>query len=355
MILDLPRFVLIERPFWEELERCLDRIEAEPNGIMSIEELRRFHSLYERAAADLARISTFSADPETRRFLENLVARAYGEIHESRARHHRLRPLHWFFQTWPQTFRRHVRAFLLATAITVAGCVFGAGALAFDPEAKAVIMPFPHLLGDPAERVAEEERATGDRLRGRKTSFSTQLMTHNTRVSILALALGMTWGVGTILLLFYNGVILGAVALDYVRAGQTPFLLGWLLPHGAVEIPAILMAGQAGLVLAGALIGWGSRARLAARLRAVGPDLVTLLFGVALLLVWAGFVEAFLSQYHAPIFPYWAKITFGLVELALLCLFLAGSGISATRGERQATAPGEPGGVMHLAERAMEP
>src|SRR5262249_55985142 len=143
-----------------------------------------------------------------------------------------------------------------------------------------------------------EERATQDRLAGQKTAFSAFLMTHNTRVSIFTLALGMTWGVGTLLMLFYNGVILGAVTVDYVRAGQAKFLVGWLLPHGAIEIPAILIAGQAGLVLARALIGWGGRTPLRLRLRQAAPDVVTLIFGVAVLLIWAGFVEAFLSQYH---------------------------------------------------------
>ena len=55
-------------------------------------------------------------------------------------------------------------------------------------------------------------------------------------------------------------------------------------------------------------------------------DVVTLIFGVALLLVWAGLVEAFLSQYHEPILPYEVKIAFGMVELALLTLFLLKSG-----------------------------
>src|SRR5438552_10789077 len=151
-------------------------------------------------------------------------------------------------------------------------------------------------------------------------------MKHNTRVSILTLALGMTWGVETIVMLFYNGIMLVAVAVDYTAAGQTKFLLGWLLPHGAIEIPAILIAGQAGLVLALALIGWGERASFRTRLRQVSRDLVTLIFGVAVLLVWAGFVEAFLSQYHEPIIPYSLKIALGLVELVLLCLFLAKSG-----------------------------
>jgi hypothetical protein len=49
---------------------------------------------------------------------------------------------------------------------------------------------------------------------------------------------------------------------------------------------------------------------------------------VALLLVWAGLVEAFLSQYHEPVLPYPVKIAFGMVELILLILFLGRSGRS---------------------------
>src|SRR5437899_3815258 len=171
---------------------------------MSLDELRRFHLLFERASADLARISTFSAEPVTLRYLENLVARGYGEIHETRERQRKIRPLRWFFQTLPQTFRRHIRAFYLSVGITIAGCAFGGFALALDPESKPALMPFSHLLQDPAERVAEEESATRDRLAGQKSSFSAFLMTHNIKVSIFTLAMGMSWGVGTIILLFYN-------------------------------------------------------------------------------------------------------------------------------------------------------
>lgn len=326
MIIDLQRFLTAEQPYWAELERLLERIEADPNLRMTLDEARHFHSLFERTAADLARITTFSSEPETRRYLENLVARGYGEIHETRERHRRLQPVHWFFHTLPRTFRRHIRAFYMSVAITIAGCVFGGFALALDPESKPALMPFSHLLQDPAERVAQEESATQDQLSGHKSSFSAYLMTHNIKVAIITLAMGMTWGTGTMILLFYNGIMLGAVAVDYIRAGQTKFLLGWLLPHGVIEIPAILIAGQAGLMLALALIGWGRRTPLRARLREISQDLVTLIFGVAVLLVWAGLVEAFLSQYHEPIIPYLAKIVFGLIELVLLSVYLARSG-----------------------------
>ena len=326
MIIDLQKFIANERPVWTELEKILDRIEGDPNAQLSLEKVQRFHQLYERTAADLAKLTTYSSEPETRRFLENLVSRAYGEIHETRDKRSRFSPLAWFFQTWPQTFRRHLRAFYLSLAITIAGCAFGGLAIGFDPDSKPVLMPFSHLREDPAKRVAEEENTTDDRLEGHKTSFSAQLMTHNTKVSIFTLALGMTWGVGTIIMLFYNGVSLGAVAVDYIRAGQTKFLLGWLMPHGVIEIPAILIAGQAGLMLAFALIGRGRRATLRTRLREISGDVATLIFGVALMLIWAGFIESFLSQYHEPVIPYVAKIAFGCVELVLLCLFLSKSG-----------------------------
>lgn len=326
MIIDLQKFVTSERPIWNQLEQWLNRIESEPDLRLNLQQLEQFHHLYQRTAADLAKIATFSSEPETRRYLENLVARAYGEIHETREKQRRFFPLQWFFQTWPQTFRRHIRAFYLSLAVTLAGCAFGGLAIAFDPDSKPVLMPFSHLLQDPRQRVAEEESSTNDRLEGQKATFSAELMTHNTQISIFTLALGMTWGIGSIIMLFYNGVILGAVAVDYVRAGETKFLLGWLMPHGVIEIPAILIAGQAAFLLAGALVGRGNRAKLRTRLRGVSSDVTTLIFGVGLMLIWAGFIEAFLSQYHEPVIPYDAKIAFGCVELVLLVVFLAKSG-----------------------------
>src|SRR5437773_1379345 len=229
MIIDLEKFLADERPAWAELELLLKKLEEEPNLPLTLEQAQRFHYLYQRASADLARLMTFAHEPAMRVYLESLVARAYGEIHETRYKKEPWRPWVWLSRTFPQTFRRYQREFLLSLVVTLAGSAFGG-------------------------------------------------------------------------------------------------LAGWLLPHGSVEIPAILLAGQAGFVLAGALIGWGERTALQARLRSVAADVVTLISGVALMLVWAGIVEAFLSQYHEPILPYLLKIAFGTVELTALFLFLAMAG-----------------------------
>ena len=76
-------------------------------------------------------------------------------------------------------------------------------------------------------------------------------------------------------------------------------------------------------MLASALIGWGERATRTERLRAVAHDLLAIALGAAAMLVWAGVVEAFVSQYHQPVLPYGLKIAFGILEMAALTIFLA--------------------------------
>jgi uncharacterized membrane protein SpoIIM required for sporulation len=329
VILDVARFTEAERPYWQELDQTLRRLDNDAGVRLSLAESERFHYLYQRCSADLSRLSTFSADPQLREYLESLVALAYAEIHETRERRGRGSFKKWFFNTFPQTFRKHIRAFQLSLAITAAGTAFGAAALHFDPDAKRIMMPFSHLMETPSERVAREEKANTDRMSGHKSTFASQLMTNNIRVSLFAFGLGITWGLGTVIVLFYNGVILGAVAADYIQAGQTQFLCGWLMPHGAIEIPAILLAGQAGFLLASALIGWGDPTPRRERMGAVSKDLLTIAGGASVLLVWAGIVESFFSQYHEPVLPYAVKITFGSIELFALFFFLMRAGAEA--------------------------
>ena len=82
--------------------------------------------------------------------------------------------------------------------------------------------------------------------------------------------------------------------------------------HGSVEIPAIILGGQAGLVIAHAMFGWGTNVRIAQRFRLIRSDLLTIVGGAALLLVWAGTGWVVSLQYHGPdIYP--IKIAFGTI------------------------------------------
>jgi uncharacterized membrane protein SpoIIM required for sporulation len=331
VIVDLDRFIAQERPRWQEMETMLSVYDRDrlfrPTTAQSV----RLFELYQRSLADLARLEE-GGHRDIANELSSLVSRAYAQIHSSRRRP-RFEPLKWLLVTLPVTFRRQVAAFQLSLAITLFGCALGAGFVAWDTGSKEGILPFKNLLGDPKQRVYDEEHKTNDATADVHAPFAAMLMTHNTRVALFALASGLTWGIGTMIILFANGVTLGAVCFDYIRVGETRFLLGWLMPHGVIEIPAILVASQAGLVLASALIGWNKRIRRRDRLRAVSGDVFTLALGAALMLVWAGIVESYISQYHKPVLPYEAKIAFGAVELVLLIYFYFFVGRHSERGK----------------------
>jgi hypothetical protein len=55
-----------------------------------------------------------------------------------------------------------------------------------------------------------------------------------------------------------------------------------------------------------------------------------LIAGLAMMLVWAGTMEAFFSQHHAPVLPYGFKVAVGAAELVLLTIYLLLIGRRAT-------------------------
>lgn len=331
MILHPQRYIDEARPAWTELEKILDDLDRSPEHKSDYEGLQRMHYLYRKVSYDLVQLRTDALDNYAVAHLEGLVARAYAEIYATRhrARFSFRKLLSWLF-VFPRTFRLHVRYFIASTSLFFLGALVGALLLVVDPVNKEVVLPFSHLLGDPSERVAEEEKISDDDeedpMQEVKARFSAQLMQNNIRVSFFCFALGITFGIGTSIILFYNGVILGMVCLDYVLAGESEFLLAWLLPHGSIEIPAILIAGQAGLLLGVRLLPGLSASPFAVRMRKTSKSLVTFLLAICALLIWAGIVEAFLSQYHAPVVPYSLKIFFGAISLLLFFSYLAFTG-----------------------------
>ena len=332
MIINMQEFTARGKPLWEELDQELGLLADNPSRRLNLHQVRRLHYLYSRTCADLSEMRTYGVEKDVCAYLERLCARAYAELHSMEKRRIlRVNPWEWLSCTFPRTVRRHWTKLLTSCVLTAVGVVVGASLLALDPPSKEVLLPYSHLAIAPSERVAREESQADDPYEGRKISGSVWYLTHNTRVSYTMLASGVTCGILTFLLLFSNGLMLGAVCFDYIAGGESVFLTGWLLPHGSVEIPGLLIAGQAGLIIAGALIGGRTRQSLAMRLRSVLPDISTLAVGLMLMMGWAGIIEAAFSQHHEPVVPYWFKISFGCVQLALVLWYFAFAGRKAKK------------------------
>ena len=341
MILDLERFQAQAGPRWRELESLLARLESRPDRRLDPAEAEQLQELYAQVAVDLNRVTHGALAPGLRQYLERLVARAYSELYYAPPTRSEIwQPRRWLriFTEFPETFRRQARYFALALAITLLGCAFGGLAVRYDPAAVDVLLPADYLR-NPGQRVHEEEQGQGRHLDSAQTeaAFSAQLIRHNIQIALLAAALGVTFGIGTALLLFENGVLLGAVAVHYTRQGFGLFMTAWLLPHGVFEIPSILIAGQAGFYLARLIL----RRREDRNVRQSMREWLVLVAGLAMMLVWAGLMEAFFSQHHAPVLPYRFKVAVAVAELVLLTIYLLMTGRTGIGTEARSLAPSE--------------
>jgi uncharacterized membrane protein SpoIIM required for sporulation len=320
---DVDRFVRERTGEWQELEGMLAAVDAEGMPSLGIEGARRLGQLYRAVSSDLVRARTEVVDLALVDYLNDLVARTYARVYAGSPGLSR-RIAEFFLEEFPRTVRHEWRPIALAAALLVGGAAFGAVAAVRDPGSIMVTIPdvFQH---DPATRVARDEATGGGAGADESAVFSTWLFTHNIQVTFTVFALGLTFGIGTVVLMFFNGAPLGALAVQYHQAGHGLFFWAWILPHGIPELTVVAIAGGAGLVLARGLWLPGRRRRMDA-LVAEARTAVRLVVGAMPVLVLAGLIEGTISQIHAPRLPYLLKLAFAAVMGVGVYAFLLRAG-----------------------------
>lgn len=316
-------------PDWQTLEALLTRFETHGPAALSLREARALGKLYRAACADLLVAQAQLKEAALADYLNVLVARGYAAVYASETRFS-FDLVGLFLRVFPALVRRERRLVALSALIFLLGGVFGALVIRSDPSALGLVIPEMHQLRTPSERVRDEATAGDGHDAGAAAVFSSFLLTHNIQVTFLVFALGITLGIGTACVLFFNGVPLGALAAQYHASGQGLFFWAWILPHGVVELTVVVIAGAAGFVLARGLWKPGLQTRGAAVVRE-GQSAVRLVIGGMPMLVVAGIVEGTISQMHEPAMPYSVKLTVAGGLFVATCLYLSRGGIERSR------------------------
>jgi uncharacterized membrane protein SpoIIM required for sporulation len=105
----------------------------------------------------------------------------------------------------------------------------------------------------------------------------------------------MLAGVPTVLLQFFNGLIVGALSAVFLRDPSFVAYLAWILPHGIPELTALTLCAAAGLLLGNAVVAPGRRGRAAALKSAVDPALLLFAGSLPMFLIAAA-IESFARE-----------------------------------------------------------
>ncbi|HXE73262.1 MAG TPA: stage II sporulation protein M, partial [Candidatus Nitrosotenuis sp.] len=169
----------------------------------------------------------------------------------------------------------------------------GAAAVEIDPSSADLLLG-PHWRTG-LEEVARRHMDGQDWLPAPlRPAASAEIMVNNVQVSFLAFASGVLLCLGSLYVMGFNGILMGAVAGIVHRHGVDLPFWGFVAPHGAIELPAIMIAGGAGMVMGWSLLRPGRLLRREA-LRLAARRAVVLLMGVVVMLALAGVIEGFLS------------------------------------------------------------
>lgn len=281
---------------WNRLEQLLEQ--SGKGGLKSLtrSELQELGLLYRQAAADLSALREDPSGKYYARSINLLLSRAHNIIYSGQKASAK-GILHFYRFTYPQIFRRNLKLIITSFSMFIAGGLLGMLLSVTRPDFIRAFLP-PHMIEtierhqmwtDPVIRVSPRE--------------SSAIMTNNLSVSFITFGYGLTFGIGTAYMLFFNGFLIGVVGTACWYAGMSLPLWSFIAPHGILELPAIFIAAAAGFRLAQAILFPGVLTRRDSLTRS-GGEAVRLLMGVIPVLIIAGLIEGFISPSQAVHWPW---------------------------------------------------
>ena len=312
------------REAWTAYTALVEKGRKRGLGALTAEEVRAFGRLYRGVTADLARARTYGASAGLLEAVERWAGAGHNLLYRAKGR--AAVPLgKWIARELPRAVRRQRGPALLSALLLFGPMAVSYASVREVPSRARAIMP-PGML----ERAENTTRGDPDAaylgvVGAEMPALSSMVITNNVGVTFMAFAGGLLAGVGTVMILVFNGVLLGAAFGLYANNEVLPVILAFVFPHGVMELTAICLAGGAGLGLGSALLMPGRRTRREG-LRARGREFLSLVGAAVFLLVVAGVVEGFYSPSGLPAV---AKFAFGGVTAVLLILYFGFAGRDA--------------------------
>lgn len=313
--MDVDAFVLAHRATWDRLERLVKNRRR-----LSGAEVDELVELYQRVSTHLSMVRSASSDSALVGRLSSLVARARSAVTGAHAPLGREFARFWTV-SFPVVAYRAWRWWLATGVAFFAVAVVIAFWVAGSAEVQSTI-------GTPSEidEMVNHEFASYYREHP-AGSFALEVWTNNAWVAAKCIAFAVLLGVPIPFVLFSNAANLGVAAGLMFQAEKGPILLGLLLPHGLLELTAVLLAAAVGMRLGWSVIAPGHRPR-AQVLAEQGRAVVAVAVGLVVVLLVSGLIEALVTPSPLPTF---LRVAIGIAAEAAFLAYIVHFGRRAAR------------------------
>lgn len=312
------------RERWIQIDALTARLEKE----RTLSDAALLPSLYRQLCADtvLAQHRMYGA-------------RLVGELNERliRCRHALARPAEsagggfarLLLRDFPRAVRRDCRLFWLAMLLFFGPMILMILAAWLEPRW------IFSVLGPDETRMIDGMYGKDDPVEFMRGEFGSDFgmfgyyVMNNITIGLRTAGAGLLAMVGAMFQLAYQGVILGATEGYVHYAGNMERFYAFVAGHSAFELVGLVICGVAGMRLGQAILKSGNLSRGAA-LGAAGRRALPLIYGGALLVLFAALFEAFWSAGPAPPHVKYAVGIFNALALTLYLTFCGRKGADET-------------------------
>lgn len=287
---------------WNDFGAALDAAYATGLAKMKPEDVSALVARYREITTDLARLQTATRgrDTESLFFVSRLVARGHNLLYRQRGKNAGL-VVDYVMATVPREVRRSWRPIALAVLLLFGPAIAAYVVVVREPTVATQLLP-DEMVSRAATGVEREKRGEGyvsipEEIRPIAAS---RIISNNVTVTYLTFAMGLTAGIGTVLLLIFNGVAIGSGVGLFASRGVARLILAFVAPHGVLELSAICIAGGGGLLIAKGILLPGKQTRRDALVEN-GKRAINLIAASSLFLLVAGTLEGLVSPRVWPL------------------------------------------------------
>ena len=252
---------------------------------------------------DLAYARTFYPESNTAKYLNGLAALFHQKIYRNKKE--KKGRISWFWQyELPILFRKYHKQFLYSFLFFVVFAFMGALSAKYDDNFVRLI------LGDDYINMTNENIEKGDPFGIYKDGDSIimfiRIAWNNIGVSFYGYVMGIFFSVGSLWLLFNNGMMMGSFQYYFISKGLGLKFITVVFIHGTLELWSIIVAGAAGLILGNSILFPGTYKRTESIIRG-GKDGLKIVVGLIPVFLAAAFFESFVTRYTQM--PLWISVS----------------------------------------------
>ncbi|MBY0405309.1 MAG: stage II sporulation protein M, partial [Cyanobacteria bacterium] len=193
----LNQWLLQKESEWGRLASLLEKSRGSIYRLSS-EEIRTITILYRSLLNDLTRVKSTTEHQGLIPYLNQLACQTQAILSENKPQQFK-DIIVYFMITFPQCFRRNWKFMAAATSTFLIGTALAMLTVYYDPSTEGYFLP-PFLIESLSSGKLWTEAIQA------APSESTFLMANNIRVAIMAFTYGLFFGIGSLFVLFQNGM-----------------------------------------------------------------------------------------------------------------------------------------------------